>query len=116
VGALPDRPSKRKARSLDELFAAWRRRAVAVTDRATVDQLLATAQAAAHSRPALAEFDVAAATEEVLAAVSERRTTFRRRHVLAEARRYLMRTLIGPLPRPNPRTRSPIRCWARATA
>ncbi|MFD0432029.1 hypothetical protein ACFQ60_47035 [Streptomyces zhihengii] len=27
--------------------------------------------------------------------MSERRTTFRRRHVLAEARRYLMRTRAG---------------------
>ncbi|MFH8260532.1 MobF family relaxase [Streptomyces roseolus] len=89
------RPAKRRARSLDELLATWRRRAVAVTDRATVDQLLATAQAAALARPAPAGLDIAAAAEEVLAAVAERRTTFRRRHVLAEARRYLMRTLAG---------------------
>ncbi|MGW9032885.1 hypothetical protein ACWGQ5_55035, partial [Streptomyces sp. NPDC055722] len=36
-----------------------------------------------------------AAAESVLASVAERRTTFRRRHVVAEARRYLMRTLAG---------------------
>ncbi|OEJ23054.1 hypothetical protein AR457_38330 [Streptomyces agglomeratus] len=89
------RPAKRKARSLDDLLATWRRRAIAVTDRAVVDNLLVTAQAAAHSRPAPAELDLTAAAEEVLAAVAERRTTFRRRHVLAEARRYLMRTLTG---------------------
>ncbi|MFB6984596.1 MobF family relaxase [Streptomyces sp. NPDC056297] len=88
-------PAKRKARSLDDLLAAWRRRAIAVTDRPTVDNLLATAQAAAHRRPAPAELDIASAAEEVLAVVAERRTTFRRRHVLAEARRYLMRTLAG---------------------
>ncbi|MFF2205185.1 MobF family relaxase [Streptomyces sp. NPDC058145] len=92
-------PAKRKARCLDDLLAAWRRRAIAATDRPTVDQLLATAQAAAHARaqarPAPAVFDVAAAAEDVLTVVAGRRTTFRRRHVLAEARRYLMRTLAG---------------------
>ncbi|MFD5079522.1 MobF family relaxase [Streptomyces sp. NPDC058371] len=95
------RPAKRTARSLDELLATWRRRAIAVTDRATVDNLLTTAQAAARARPAPAEFDVAAAAEKVLAAVAERRTTFRRRHVLAESRRYLMRTLAGATAEPE---------------
>ncbi|WP_331725947.1 MobF family relaxase [Streptomyces sp. NBC_00470] len=90
------RPAKRTARSLDELLATWRRRAIDVTDRATVDQLLTTAQGAARTRrPQSAELDLAAAAEEVMAAVCARRTTFRRRHVLAEARRYLMRTLAG---------------------
>ncbi|MFI1701417.1 MobF family relaxase [Streptomyces bobili] len=93
--AVKTRPPKRTARSLNELLTAWRRRAIAVTDRATVDNLLATAQAAARSRLTPAEFDLAAAADQVLAAVAERRTTFRRRHVLAEARRYLMRTLAG---------------------
>ncbi|MFC8019073.1 MobF family relaxase [[Kitasatospora] papulosa] len=95
------RPAKRTARSLDELLATWRRRAVAVTDRATVDGLLAAAQAAALRQPAAAALDIAAAAEEVLAAVTERRTTFRRRHVLAEARRYLMRTLAGATAAPQ---------------
>ncbi|MEU7306133.1 MobF family relaxase [Streptomyces sp. NPDC007206] len=95
------RPAKRQARSLDELLAAWRRRAIAVTDRAVVDSLLATARAAAQARPATAAFDVAAAADQVLAAVAERRTTFRRRHVLAEARRYLMRTLAGATAAPG---------------
>lgn len=93
--ALMTRPPKRKARSLDDLLATWRRRAIAVTDRTTVDNLLATAQAAARDRPVPTGIDLADAAEEVLAAVAERRTTFRRRHVLAEARRYLMRTLAG---------------------
>ncbi|MFE5407094.1 MobF family relaxase [Streptomyces sp. NPDC056580] len=89
------RPPKRRARSLDDLLADWRSRAIAVTDHTTVDNLLATARAAARNRPAPAAFDLTAAADEVLAAVTERRTTFRRRHVLAEARRYLMRTLAG---------------------
>ncbi|WP_440581220.1 MobF family relaxase [Streptomyces sp. PT19] len=95
------RPAKRTARSLDKLLATWRRRAVAVTDRATVDGLLAAAQAAALRQPAAAALDIAAAAEEVLAAVVERRTTFRRRHVLAEARRHLMRTLAGATAAPQ---------------
>nr|WP_244883682.1 MobF family relaxase [Streptomyces zhihengii] len=89
------RPPKRQARSLDDLLAEWRRRAIAATNREVVDNLLATARAAAGQRPAPTAFDPAAAAEEVLAHVSERRTTFRRRHVLAEARRYLMRTRAG---------------------
>ncbi|MFF8478699.1 MobF family relaxase [Streptomyces sp. NPDC015414] len=91
------RPAKREARSLNELLAEWRRRAIAVTDRGVVDNLLATVRAAAQARPAPAVLDIAAAAQDVLAAVTERRTTFRRRHVLAEARRYLMRTLAGAI-------------------
>ncbi|MFF8431743.1 MobF family relaxase [Streptomyces sp. NPDC016566] len=89
------RPAKRKARSLNDLLARWRRRAIAVTDTATVDHLLARARAAARNRPAPTALDMAAAADQVLAAVAARRTTFHRRHVLAEARRYLMRTLAG---------------------
>ncbi|MER5888046.1 MobF family relaxase [Streptomyces sp. NPDC001941] len=89
------RPPKQQARSLDELLAHWKRRAITATDATTVDQLLDTARAAARSRPATAVFDLDQAARDVLAAVAERRTTFRRRHVLAEARRYLMRTLAG---------------------
>ncbi|MFE0773291.1 MobF family relaxase [Streptomyces sp. NPDC058861] len=96
---LMTRPPKGKARSLDDLLAHWQRRAIAATDRTAVEELLITAQAAARApgvRPsAETVFDPAAAAGEVLAAVTERRTTFRRRHVLAEARRYLMRTLRG---------------------
>lgn len=94
---LLTRPPKRTARCLDELLTAWRHRAIAATDRTTVDQLLATAQAAArnHTAVAVAGVDLTAAAADVLAAVAERRTAFRRRHVLAEARRYLMRTLAG---------------------
>ncbi|MGZ2361686.1 relaxase domain-containing protein [Streptomyces sp. 372A] len=89
------RPPKQQARSLDDLLADWRHRAIAATDRTVVDNLLTTARAAAANLPAPTAIDPAAAAEEVLAAVCERRTTFRRRHVLAEARRYLMRTLAG---------------------
>ncbi|MFE1466509.1 hypothetical protein ACFW6M_36100 [Streptomyces nigra] len=79
------------------MLADWRRRAIAATDEMVVDSLLAAARAAAQERPDQAAFGSAAEAEaeEVLAAVSGRRTTFRRRHVLAEARRYLMRTLAG---------------------
>ncbi|MFE7328055.1 MobF family relaxase [Streptomyces sp. NPDC057565] len=92
---LLTRPAKGQARCLDDLLATWRTRAIAATSRATVDNLLATAQAAATQQHPHADVDPEMAGAEVLAAVSERRTTFRRRHVLAEARRYLMRTLAG---------------------
>ncbi|WP_241720656.1 hypothetical protein [Streptomyces lydicus] len=53
-----DDPScQARARSLDELLATWRRRAIAVTDRPTVDNLLATAQAAARNRSAVTGLD-----------------------------------------------------------
>ncbi|MDX2733626.1 MobF family relaxase, partial [Streptomyces sp. PA03-2a] len=92
---LLTRPPKGKARSLDDLLASWRTRAIAATSRAAVDNLLATAQAAATQQHPHADADPRTAAAEVLAAVCERRTTFRRRHVLAETRRYLMRTLAG---------------------
>lgn len=98
---LMTRPPKRQARSLNELLVSWRRRAIAATDRSTVDNLLTHAQDAALRQPATTDFDVTAAAEEVLAAVAERRTSFRRRHVLAEARRYLMRTLAGATAPPH---------------
>ncbi|MFF3256417.1 MobF family relaxase [Actinacidiphila glaucinigra] len=132
------RQAKRTARSLDDLLAGWRRRAIAVTDQATVDGVVRAAQAAARTAGEAAtarvaggaaagmaadlegasgaagehapgtgaevvgaggdgvvEVDVVGAAAVVLAEVSAYRTTFRRRHVLAEARRYLMRTLAG---------------------
>ncbi|MFE4304825.1 MobF family relaxase [Streptomyces sp. NPDC056891] len=102
---LMTRPPKGKARSLDELLARWRRRAIAATDRSTVEGFLTAVQAAALAPgarpPAEAVLDVTAAAGEILASVTERRTTFRRRHVLAEARRYLMRTLRGATAAPH---------------
>ncbi|MFF3256999.1 MobF family relaxase [Actinacidiphila glaucinigra] len=103
---LLTRPAKRTARSLDALLADWRRRAIAATDQGTVDGLLTAAQAAAYvaaplaarraTRPGSAvDVDVVVAAAAVLAEVAAHRTVFRRRHVLAEARRYLMRTLAG---------------------
>ncbi|MET8680960.1 MobF family relaxase [Streptomyces sp. NPDC004647] len=90
------RPAKRKARSLDELLERWRARAIAATSPATVDALLDSARAAAGALPAAgADLHVDAAAALVLAEVAGRRATFHRRHVLAEARRYLMRTLAG---------------------
>lgn len=130
---ISTRQPKRTARSLDDLLADWRRRAIAATDQATVDGVLRAAQAAARKATTgrgageeaaagaaavpeaasgrtagheaagpgcgpggqrVVEVDVAAAAE-VLAEVVAHRTTFRRRQVLAEARRYLMRTLAG---------------------
>ncbi|MFD0432193.1 hypothetical protein ACFQ60_48075 [Streptomyces zhihengii] len=114
--AVKTRPPKRRARSLDDLLTDWRRRAIAATDRDIVDNLLATARSAARERPAPAALDIAAAADAVLAAVTERRTTFRRRHVLAEARRYLMRTLAGVTARPGRPSRSPSGSLPTATA
>jgi len=102
--ALTTRPAKPAARSLDELLADWRRRAIAATDPATVANLLSAARAAAaRLRTTTPEpgVDVAAVAEQVLAAVAARRTTFRRRHVLAEARRHLMLTLAGATAAPH---------------
>ncbi|WP_326581563.1 relaxase domain-containing protein [Actinacidiphila glaucinigra] len=136
---LDTRKAKPAARSLDELLAGWRRRAIAATDQATVDGVLRAAQAAAHEATAargagvkvaaeaagpgaaaastvgaaasgtwfgrggdrVAEVDVAGAAAEVLTEVSARRAVFRHRHVLAEARRYLARTLAGATAPPS---------------
>ncbi|MFB7287819.1 MobF family relaxase [Actinacidiphila glaucinigra] len=47
------RKAKAAARSLDELLAGWRRRAIAATDQATVDGVLRAAQAAAREATAV---------------------------------------------------------------
>ncbi|MEV5384438.1 hypothetical protein [Streptomyces sp. NPDC052721] len=105
---MPAPTAAHAAHEATDLLAHWRRRAIVATDRRTVDNLLATAQAAAREHGAVAGLDITAAAEEVLAAVAERRTTFRRRHVPAEARRYLMRTLAGATAEPQWPSRSPI--------
>ncbi|MGA5441908.1 MobF family relaxase [Streptomyces griseoincarnatus] len=96
---LETRPTKTKGRSLAQLRAVWRRQAIAAVGRERVDALLRTAQAhASHSGDSssdLAEIDVVQAAEDVLAVVSEQRAVWGERHVLAEARRHVVRLTRG---------------------
>ncbi|MEV6013639.1 MobF family relaxase [Streptomyces sp. NPDC051976] len=89
------RPAAPASRPLPELLTVWRQRAVAAVGAGTVDELLTAARAAASAMPTQSAVDTARAAAEVLAEVTARRATFHRRHVLAEARRYLMRTTRG---------------------
>ncbi|HYI81603.1 MAG TPA: MobF family relaxase, partial [Acetobacteraceae bacterium] len=96
---LETRPVKKKGRSLAQLRAAWRRQAIAAVGRERVDALLRTAQAQASapgdggSDPAA--IDVVQAAEDVLAVVSDARAVWGERHVLAEARRHVVRLTRG---------------------
>ncbi|MEW2401972.1 MobF family relaxase [Streptomyces sp. NPDC046862] len=93
---LETRPAKKKGRSLAQLRAAWRREAVAAVGQERVDALLSTAQASASiSGGTNAEIDVEQAAEDVLAVVSEQRSVWGERHVLAEARRHVVRLARG---------------------
>ncbi|MFE7708322.1 relaxase domain-containing protein [Streptomyces sp. NPDC057486] len=93
------RPAKKKAsRPLSALREAWRDGAVALVGEEVVDNLLRLARfaAAAIRTTVRTVVDVAAAALEITAIVSVHHGgRFRHRHLLAEARRYLTRTLHG---------------------
>ncbi len=96
---LETRPAKKQGRSLARMRAAWRRRAIAAVGRDRVDALVRTAQAQASSGcddgGESAPIDMAQAAEDVLAVVSEARAVWGERHVLAEARRHVVRLTRG---------------------
>ncbi|MCX4530086.1 relaxase domain-containing protein [Streptomyces sp. NBC_00841] len=92
------RPPKRKeARSLSELRERWRDSAIRAFGACTVYRLAERARAAAAAvwarvRPAV---DVALAAVDTVAVVYVMRGAFKRRHLLAEARRHLAYVLRG---------------------
>ncbi|WP_436847066.1 hypothetical protein [Streptomyces atratus] len=92
------RPPKRKEpRSLSELRDGWRTSAIRAFDTGTVYRLAERARAAAAAvwarvRPVV---DVALAAVDTVAVVYVMRGAFRRRHLLAEARRHLSYVLRG---------------------
>ncbi|WTH73703.1 MobF family relaxase (plasmid) [Streptomyces sp. NBC_01238] len=92
------RPPKRKApRSLSELRDGWRTSAIRAFDACTIYRLAQRARAAAAAvwarvRPVV---DVALAAVDVAAVVYVMRGAFKRRHLLAEARRHLSYVLRG---------------------
>lgn len=96
---------KRLAQSLHRLRASWRADAVRRFGVTVVDGLLARARAVAavmRARLRGVVVDVAAAAAYVTAVVAVMwRGRFRRRHLLAEARRHLAHTLQGA-PRVGP--------------
>ncbi|MEV8204244.1 MobF family relaxase [Streptomyces sp. NPDC079189] len=92
------RPPKRKeARSLSELREQWRASAIRAFGACTVFRLAERARAAAAAvwarvRPVV---DVALAAVDTVAVVYVMRGAFKRRHLLAEARRHLSYVLRG---------------------
>jgi len=97
--AQQTRPRKKKARALSVLRAAWLAEAIGLFGSARIENLLELARQAADSvltggDPAAA-VDVALAAEEVLAVVSGDRAVWGHRHVLAEARRLVVRLTNG---------------------
>ncbi|MFE4960525.1 MobF family relaxase [Streptomyces sp. NPDC056653] len=92
------RPPKRKApRSLTELRDGWRKSAIRAFGARTVYQLAQRARAAAAAvwarvRPVV---DVALVAVDAVAVVYVMRGAFKRRHLLAEARRHLAYVLRG---------------------
>ncbi|WP_351234249.1 MobF family relaxase [Streptomyces sp. NPDC002133] len=92
------RPAKPATKPLPVLRARWRDLAVARYGQALIDGLLDAARAAARviRQAVRTTVDIAAAALEITAIVAVHHGgTFRHRHLLAEARRYLARTLRG---------------------
>ncbi|MEU7222313.1 MobF family relaxase [Streptomyces chrestomyceticus] len=100
--AQDGRPDKKKAEPLTVLRARWRDQAVETLGRKRVDTLLHSAREAARKmqpgRAAAAHVDLDAAARQVLDVVSEERSVWGRRQVLAEAQRWVTRTFKGAEP------------------
>ncbi|MEZ0070074.1 conjugative relaxase-like TrwC/TraI family protein [Streptacidiphilus sp. MAP12-20] len=97
--AQQTRPKKKKARSLFDLRAAWRAEAVEVFGDSRIDTLLQRCRQAVspggRDRDPVASLDLKQLAEDVLGVVSEERAVWAERHVLAEARRHIVRATKG---------------------
>ncbi|BDH10482.1 MobF family relaxase [Streptomyces hygroscopicus] len=92
---LKTRPTKKTARSLVELRKEWRKEAIALFGQDRVDSLLQIARGRAEPVAQDLDVDVEEAAQEVLSIVSEQRSVWGERHMLAEARRYVVRQTKG---------------------
>ncbi|MGW9439539.1 MobF family relaxase [Streptomyces sp. NPDC055607] len=99
---LETRPDKKTARPLSELRSDWRRAAIDTFGIERVDGLLEAARHAAgqvHPGPeAVTHLDIDKAAREVLDTVSDHRSVWGRRQVLAEARRWVLQATTGAAP------------------
>ncbi|MFE2529791.1 MobF family relaxase [Streptomyces sp. NPDC059382] len=99
---LETRPDKKAARSLSELRSEWRSAAIETFGIERVDGLLEAARTAAGSvRPgpeAVPHLDIDKAAREVLGTVSDHRSVWGRRQVLAESRRWVLQATTGAAP------------------
>ncbi|MFE5866770.1 MobF family relaxase [Streptomyces virginiae] len=99
---LETRPDKKAARSLSELRSEWRSKAIETFGIERVDGLLEAARTAAGSvRPgpeAVPHLDIDKAAREVLETVSDHRSVWGRRQVLAESRRWVLQATMGAAP------------------
>ncbi|MEV1008350.1 MobF family relaxase [Streptomyces sp. NPDC049881] len=90
--AQQTRPPKKKARALADLRSSWRAEAIRLFGVTRIDSLLESTRRAAV--PAV-EVDLAETANTVLEIVSGERSVWGRRHVLAEARRQVVRLTGG---------------------
>ncbi|MEU0061004.1 MobF family relaxase, partial [Streptomyces sp. NPDC006334] len=99
---LDTRPDKEAAKPLSDLRDEWRQQAVEAFGSARIDGLLKAARsAAAQARPsadAVPHLDIDKAAREVLETVSDHRSVWGRRQVLAEARRWVLQATTGAAP------------------
>ncbi|MFJ8388547.1 MobF family relaxase [Streptomyces sp. NPDC094438] len=99
---LDTRPDKEAARPLSELRDEWRQQAIEGFGSKRIDGLLEAARAAAaKARPgpeAVPHLDIDKAAREVLETVSDHRSVWGRRQVLAEARRWVLQATTGAAP------------------
>ncbi|MFH8642082.1 MobF family relaxase [Streptomyces goshikiensis] len=99
---LDTRPDKEAAKPLSDLRDEWRQQAIEAFGSARIDGLLETARAAAaQARPsaeAVPHLDIDKAAREVLETVSDHRSVWGRRQVLAEARRWVLQATTGAAP------------------
>jgi conjugative relaxase-like TrwC/TraI family protein len=99
---LDTRPDKEAAKPLSELRDEWRQQAVEAFGAKRIDSLLEDARRAAGKilpgPEAVPYLDVEDAAREVLETVSDHRSVWGRRQVLAEARRWVLQATTGAAP------------------
>lgn len=99
---LDTRPDKEAAKPLSELRAEWRQQAIEAFGASRIDGLLDDARrAAAQALPgpeAVPHLDIDQAARQVLETVSDHRSVWGRRQVLAEARRWVVQATTGAAP------------------
>ncbi|MFF7995078.1 MobF family relaxase [Kitasatospora xanthocidica] len=99
---LEGRPEKKSAKPLAELLQDWHQKATTRFGPGRIDNLLRDLRTAGAmvkpSADAVPHLDIDQAAKTVIETVAEHRGTWGRRHLLAEARRWVVRTTGAAMP------------------
>lgn len=98
AATLDTRPDKEKPKTLAEQTRAWRQEASTLYTEKDLNRI--TGARSRTLRPAVAEIDIDATARQIVAAVSDKRSTWTAQNVMAEANRWAREYAVehGPVP------------------